>query len=172
MCFSSFFLLSQHAHLQDVLATYPWRSDLWLGSGFGGPAQKALAYSSHHTSRKKPCMQRTGRTASAMRREQRHPSFIHSFFHSFYQPYIYTFTSLSMYFFFLVFSLLICWLAAQAIIRPWRLQNVVEALSARGILGMTASYVKGAGMQGGAAPSLLHRAVLDPGHWKTCRQPV
>ena len=28
---------------------------------------------------------------------------------------------------------------------------MVEALSARGILGMTASYVKGAGMQGGAA---------------------
>jgi nitrogen regulatory protein PII len=42
-----------------------------------------------------------------------------------------------------------CW-RGQAIIRPWRLQNVVEALSARGILGMTASHVKGAGMQGGA----------------------
>ena len=37
----------------------------------------------------------------------------------------------------------------QAVIRPWRLQNVVEALSRAGILGMTASPVKGAGMQGG-----------------------
>ena len=38
----------------------------------------------------------------------------------------------------------------QAIIRPWRLPNVVKALSARGIVGMTASHVKGAGVQGGA----------------------
>ena len=37
----------------------------------------------------------------------------------------------------------------QAIIRPWRLPNVVKALSARGIVGMTASHVKGAGVQGG-----------------------
>ena len=37
----------------------------------------------------------------------------------------------------------------QAIIRPWRLQNVVKALSARGIVGMTACQVRGAGVQGG-----------------------
>ncbi|KAK9902661.1 hypothetical protein WJX75_001769 [Coccomyxa subellipsoidea] len=37
----------------------------------------------------------------------------------------------------------------EAIIRPWRLQNVISALSASGILGMTASTVKGAGVQGG-----------------------
>ena len=41
------------------------------------------------------------------------------------------------------------WLHTQAIIRPWRLPNVVKALSARGIVGMTASHVKGAGVQGG-----------------------
>ncbi len=38
----------------------------------------------------------------------------------------------------------------QAIIRPWRLPMVVRALSSKGILGMTASSVKGAGVQGGA----------------------
>lgn len=37
----------------------------------------------------------------------------------------------------------------EAIIRPWRLPNVVKALPARGIVGMTASQVKGAGVQGG-----------------------
>ncbi|CAK0731782.1 hypothetical protein CVIRNUC_000042 [Coccomyxa viridis] len=37
----------------------------------------------------------------------------------------------------------------EAIIRPWRLQNVVKALSARGIVGMTACQVRGAGVQGG-----------------------
>ncbi|BDA51669.1 probable nitrogen regulatory protein P-II [Coccomyxa sp. Obi] len=37
----------------------------------------------------------------------------------------------------------------EAIIRPWRLTKVMSALSARGILGMTASTVKGAGVQGG-----------------------
>lgn len=42
-----------------------------------------------------------------------------------------------------------CAMPAQAIIRPWRLPNVMSALSARGILGMTASTVKGAGVQGG-----------------------
>ena len=40
-------------------------------------------------------------------------------------------------------------MALQAIIRPWRLPLVVRALSKKGILGMTASTVKGAGVQGG-----------------------
>lgn len=37
----------------------------------------------------------------------------------------------------------------QAIVRPWRLPFVVEALSEKGIRGMTAYDVKGVGMQGG-----------------------
>ena len=41
----------------------------------------------------------------------------------------------------------------QAIIRPWRLPLVVRALSKKGILGMTASTVKGAGVQGGVWPT-------------------
>ena len=40
---------------------------------------------------------------------------------------------------------------AQAIIRPWRLQYVVSELSRQGTLGMTASTVSGAGVQGGKA---------------------
>eukprot|EP00195_Chlamydomonas_chlamydogama_P017243 CAMPEP_0202901780 /NCGR_PEP_ID=MMETSP1392-20130828/14619_1 /ASSEMBLY_ACC=CAM_ASM_000868 /TAXON_ID=225041 /ORGANISM="Chlamydomonas chlamydogama, Strain SAG 11-48b" /LENGTH=199 /DNA_ID=CAMNT_0049588395 /DNA_START=147 /DNA_END=746 /DNA_ORIENTATION=+ len=38
----------------------------------------------------------------------------------------------------------------EAIVRPWRLPAVVEALSKAGIRGMTASSVKGAGVQGGS----------------------
>ena len=37
----------------------------------------------------------------------------------------------------------------EAIVRPWRLPAVVEALSRAGIVGMTASDVQGAGVQGG-----------------------
>lgn len=37
----------------------------------------------------------------------------------------------------------------QAIFRPWRLGDVVDALSKQGIRGMTTSSVKGVGMQGG-----------------------
>lgn len=37
----------------------------------------------------------------------------------------------------------------EAILRPWRLPCVVEALSRAGIVGMTASVVQGAGVQGG-----------------------
>lgn len=39
----------------------------------------------------------------------------------------------------------------EAIVRPWRLPDVISALSAKGIRGMTATQVKGVGMQGGAA---------------------
>lgn len=38
----------------------------------------------------------------------------------------------------------------EAIIRPWRLNKVVEQLNANGIRGMTVSDVKGAGVQGGS----------------------
>ena len=34
--------------------------------------------------------------------------------------------------------------------RPWRLTFVIEELSKRGIRGMTASQVRGVGMQGGS----------------------
>ena len=37
----------------------------------------------------------------------------------------------------------------QVIIRPWRLPYVVRALSHLGIYGMTATNVKGVGVQGG-----------------------
>lgn len=37
----------------------------------------------------------------------------------------------------------------EAIVRPWRLPSVVEALSRAGIVGMTALDVAGAGVQGG-----------------------
>jgi len=37
----------------------------------------------------------------------------------------------------------------EAIVRPWRLQDVVHELSAHGILGMTATQVLGVGVQGG-----------------------
>ena len=40
-------------------------------------------------------------------------------------------------------------LALQAIIRPWRLPYVVHELSRLGIYGMTATKVKGVGVQGG-----------------------
>ena len=51
----------------------------------------------------------------------------------------------------------------QAIIRPWRLPNVVKALSARGIVGMTASHVKGAGVQGGELTAHhAHGGTCDP----------
>ncbi len=58
----------------------------------------------------------------------------------------------------------------QAIIRPWRLPNVVKALSARGIVGMTASRVKGAGVQGGKSAAMSSYAdsrspfMLKPKH--------
>ena len=39
--------------------------------------------------------------------------------------------------------------ALQAIIRPWRLPYVVHELSRLGIYGMTATKVKGVGVQGG-----------------------
>ena len=38
----------------------------------------------------------------------------------------------------------------EAIIRPWRLEDVVHDLSKNGIVGMTASNVMGVGVQGGA----------------------
>lgn len=38
----------------------------------------------------------------------------------------------------------------EAIVRPWRLPSVIEALSTAGIRGMTASQVRGVGVQGGA----------------------
>ena len=37
----------------------------------------------------------------------------------------------------------------EAIVRPWRLPTVVNALSRAGIVGMTAADVAGAGVQGG-----------------------
>lgn len=37
----------------------------------------------------------------------------------------------------------------QAIVRPWRLTYVIQALGDAGIRGMTASPVHGVGMQGG-----------------------
>lgn len=37
----------------------------------------------------------------------------------------------------------------EAIIRPWRLQAVVQALNKSGVRGMTVSDVRGAGVQGG-----------------------
>lgn len=40
-------------------------------------------------------------------------------------------------------------LCLQAIIRPWRLDKVVEQLNASGIRGMTVEDVRGAGVQGG-----------------------
>ncbi|KAK9842073.1 hypothetical protein WJX81_007222 [Elliptochloris bilobata] len=59
----------------------------------------------------------------------------------------------------------------EAIIRPWRLPLVVRALSSKGILGMTASTVKGAGVQGGkkerysgtehGSDNLVEKARLD-----------
>ena len=38
----------------------------------------------------------------------------------------------------------------EAIMRPWRLEDVVHDLSKNGIVGMTASNVMGVGVQGGA----------------------
>ncbi len=38
----------------------------------------------------------------------------------------------------------------QAIVRPWRLPYVITALSDAGIRGMTATPVRGVGMQGGS----------------------
>jgi hypothetical protein len=38
----------------------------------------------------------------------------------------------------------------QAIVRPWRLPYVINALGDAGIRGMTATPVRGVGMQGGA----------------------
>ena len=43
----------------------------------------------------------------------------------------------------------------EAIVRPWRLEDVVHDLSKNGIVGMTASNVKGVGVQRGALGSLL-----------------
>ena len=40
-------------------------------------------------------------------------------------------------------------LAVQAIVRPWRLSHVVAELSKVGIYGLTATRVRGAGVQGG-----------------------
>lgn len=40
--------------------------------------------------------------------------------------------------------------ALQAIVRPWRLPFVIEALEKKGIRGLTTLPVRGAGMQGGA----------------------
>lgn len=37
----------------------------------------------------------------------------------------------------------------EGVIRPWRLEAVVKALSSAGIRGMTTQMVKGVGMQGG-----------------------
>eukprot|EP00884_Botryococcus_braunii_P006141 jgi/Botrbrau1/15528/Bobra.0123s0004.1 len=37
----------------------------------------------------------------------------------------------------------------EAIVRPWRLEQVVKSLSREGIVGMTAYNVLGAGVQGG-----------------------
>ena len=54
---------------------------------------------------------------------------------------------------------------AQAIVRPWRLQDVVHELSAHGILGMTATQVLGVGVQGGEramAASLATAVYLTP----------
>lgn len=39
--------------------------------------------------------------------------------------------------------------AVQAIVRPWRLSHVVAELSKVGIYGLTATRVRGAGVQGG-----------------------
>ena len=40
-------------------------------------------------------------------------------------------------------------LSPQAIIRPWRMDKVVQSLNAAGIRGMTVTDVRGAGVQGG-----------------------
>lgn len=40
--------------------------------------------------------------------------------------------------------------SVQAIVRPWRLPYVINALGDAGIRGMTATPVRGVGMQGGA----------------------
>jgi nitrogen regulatory protein PII len=45
-------------------------------------------------------------------------------------------------------------LLAQAIVRPWRLPYVINALGDAGIRGMTATPVRGVGMQGGEATCL------------------
>lgn len=45
--------------------------------------------------------------------------------------------------------------SVQAIIRPWRLPYVVRELSRLGIYGMTATNVKGVGVQGGLCAVVL-----------------
>jgi hypothetical protein len=56
--------------------------------------------------------------------------------------------------------------ALQAIVRPWRLPFVVEALSDKGIRGMTAYDVKGVGMQGGTWPAAAHMPMCAmPSPW-------
>lgn len=59
----------------------------------------------------------------------------------------------------------------EAIVRPWRLTFVVESLSKAGIRGMTTTYVRGVGMQGGnreryggtefSASQLVDKAKID-----------
>ena len=47
--------------------------------------------------------------------------------------------------------LLFNYLLMQAVVRPWRLSNVVHELSRSGVLGMTAYPVRGVGIQAGDA---------------------
>lgn len=49
----------------------------------------------------------------------------------------------------------------QAIIRPWRLPYVVHELSRLGIYGMTATKVKGVGVQGGVFECACNVGLLD-----------
>jgi hypothetical protein len=57
-------------------------------------------------------------------------------------------------------TLFICH-SVQAIVRPWRLPYVINALGDAGIRGMTATPVRGVGMQGGAWTH-LHALELLP----------
>jgi nitrogen regulatory protein PII len=47
-------------------------------------------------------------------------------------------------------------------VRPWRLPYVINALGDAGIRGMTATPVRGVGMQGGESAPVSHELLQQP----------